>query len=136
VRGGNGSTAVAEGLGFAIPSNTVRYIAERIIAQGYFARPNLGVSYQSITPSIARRYGLPTQWGAYVTNVDLGSPAASAGIKRGDIIVSISDQSIDEQNSYMNVLFKYQPGDKVTIKTLRDGQEMSFDVILGEARTN
>ena len=134
VRGGNGSTAVAEGLGFAIPSNTVRYIAERIISQGYFARPNLGVSYQSITPSIARRYGLPTQWGAYVTNVDFGSPAASAGIKRGDIIVSIGDQSIDEQNSYMNVLFKYQPGDQVTIKVLRDSQEMSFDVTLGEAR--
>ena len=69
-----------------------------------------------------------------MTNVDFGSPAASAGIKRGDIIVSIGDQSIDEQNSYMNVLFKYQPGDQVTIKVLRDSQEMSFDVTLGEAR--
>ena len=69
-----------------------------------------------------------------MTNVDFGSPAAGAGIKRGDIIVSIGDQSIDEQNSYMNVLFKYQPGDQVTIKVLRDSQEMSFDVTLGEAR--
>ena len=136
VRGGIGSTAIAEGLGFAIPSNTVRLIAERIIAQGYFARSYLGANYQSIPPSIARRYDLPTQWGAYVTNVDPGSPAARAGLERGDIIVSLGDQSIDEQNSYINVLFAYQPGNQVTIKTLRNGQEMMFDVILGEASTN
>ena len=136
VRGGIGSTAIAEGLGFAIPSNTVRLIAERIIAQGYFARPYLGANYQSISPSIARRYDLPTQWGAYVTNVDPGSPAARTGLDRGDIIVSIGGQTIDEQNSYINVLFAYQPGNQVTIKTLRNGQEMMFDVILGEASTN
>ncbi len=136
VRGGNGSSAVAEGLGFAIPSNTMRFIADRIIAQGYFARPYLGVSYQSISPSIARRYSLPAQWGAYVTDVNSGSPAANAGFQRGDIIVSIGDQSIDEQNSYINVLFEYQPGDQVSIKALRDGQEMTFDMTLGEASTN
>jgi len=136
VRGGNGSTAVAEGLGFAIPSNTARYISERIISQGYFARPYLGVSYQSITPAIARRYDLPVQWGAYVTNVDFGSPASNTGLKRGDIIVSIGDQSIDENNSYINTLFTYQPGDQVTIKAMRDGQEITFDVTLGEAKAN
>ena len=136
VRGGNGASAVAEGLGFAIPSNTMRFIADRIIAQGYFARPYLGVSYQSISPSIARRYSLPADWGAYVTDVDSGSPAANAGVKQGDIIVSIGDQSIDEQNSYINVLFEYQPGDQVTIKALRDGQTMTFDVTLGETSTN
>ena len=135
VRGGNGSSAVAEGLGFAIPSNTVRLIAERIIAQGYFARPYLGVSFQSITPSIARRYDLPASWGAYVTDVDSGSPAAGAGFQRGDIIVSIGEQNIDEQNSYINALFAYQPGDRVTLKALRNGQEVTFDVTLGEART-
>ena len=136
VRGGNGSSAVAEGLGFAIPSNTVRLIAERIIAQGYFARPYLGVNFQSITPSIARRYDLPTSWGAYVTDVDSRGPAANAGLQRGDIIISIGEQNIDEENSYINLLFAYQPGDQVTIKALRNGQEMTFDVTLGEARTN
>lgn len=136
VRGGNGSSAVAEGLGFAIPSNTMGLIAERIIAQGYFARPYLGVNYQSINPSIARRYELPTQWGAYVTDVDSSGPAAKAGLQRGDIIVSIGEQSIDEEHSYINTLFAYQPGDKVTIKAIRDGQEMTFDVTLGEARMN
>ncbi len=136
VRGGNGSSAVAEGLGFAVPSNTVRLIAERIIAQGYFARPYLGVSFQSITPAVARRYDLPTSWGAFVTDVDSRGPAANAGLQRGDIIVSIGEQSINEENSYINVLFAYQPGDQVTIKALRNGQEVTFDVSLGEARAN
>jgi len=136
VRGGNGSSAVAEGLGFAIPSNTVRLIAERIIAQGYFARPYLGVNFQSITPAIARRYDLPAAWGAYVTDVDSGGPAANTGLQRGDIIVSIGEQSIDEENSYINVLFTHQPGDEVTIKALRNGQEVTFNVILEEAGTN
>jgi 2-alkenal reductase len=136
VRGGNGSSTVAEGLGFAIPSNTARFIAERIISQGYFARPYLGVNYQSINPSIARRYDLPAQWGAYVTDVDSAGPAANAGLQPGDIIVSIGEQSIDEANSYINTLFSYQSGDQVTIKALRDGQEVTFDVTLGEARAN
>jgi 2-alkenal reductase len=135
VRGGGVSSTVVEGLGFAVPSNTVRFIAERIIAQGYFARPYLGVSYQSITPSIARRYNLPVQWGAYVTEVDPSSPAAKAGLERGDIIVSIGERSIDEGDSYINILFAHQPGEQVKIKALRDGQEMRFDVTLGEAST-
>ncbi|MGD8404579.1 MAG: trypsin-like peptidase domain-containing protein [Anaerolineales bacterium] len=136
VRGGNGGSAVAEGLGFAIPANIMRFITERIIDQGYFARPYLGISYQSISPSIARRYSLPAQWGAYVTDVDSGSPAANAGLQRGDIIVSIGEQAIDDQNSYINTLFEYQPGAQVSLKALRDGQEVTFNVILGEASTN
>jgi serine protease Do len=136
VRGGNGSSTVAEGLGFAIPSNTMRFIAERIISQGYFARPYLGVNYQSITPSIARRYNLPTQYGAYITDIDSRGPAASAGLQRGDIIASIGEQEIDAAHSYINTLFAYQSGDQVTIKALRDGQELTFDVTLGEAWRN
>ena len=134
VRSGNGSNTVVEGLGFAIPSNTVRFIAERVIAQGYFARPYLGVNFQSITPSIARRYDLPTQWGAYVTDVDRNSPAAQAGLARGDIIVSIGNRTIDEDNSYVNALFAYQPGDQVDINVQRGSDEISFQVTLGEAR--
>jgi serine protease Do len=136
VRGGNGSTTVAEGLGFAIPSNTVKLIAERIITQGYFARPDLGVSYQAINPAIASRYNLPAQWGAYVTNVAAGSPAAQAGIQRGDIIVSIGNTAIDEQTSYINALFDYQPGEQVAVKLIRNGSEMTLSVTLGNAKAN
>ena len=134
VRGGNGSSAIAEGLGFAIPSNTMRLIAERIISKGYFARPYLGAKIQSISPPIARRYDLPAQWGAYVNNVDLNSPAANAGLQRGDIIVSIGEKNIDENNSYINVLFSFQPGDLMNIKILRGDQEITLQTTLGEAK--
>ncbi len=134
VRGGNGSSAVAEGLGFAIPSNTVRSIAERIISQGYFARPTIGVNWQSITPSIASRYSLPTEWGAYVTGVGTGSPAAQAGLQRGDIILRIGEYQLDAEHSFLNTLFSYQPGDQLDIVLLRGQEQITLPVTLGEAQ--
>jgi serine protease Do len=134
VRGGNGSSAVAEGLGFAIPANTVRTIAERIISQGYFARPTLGVNWQSINPSIARRYNLPTEWGAYVTSVASGGPGARAGLQRGDIIISIGADHLDAENSFLNTLFNFQPGEQVDLKVIRGQEEITLQATLGEAR--
>ena len=136
VRGGNGSTAIAEGLGFSIPSNTVHFIAERIIQTGHFARPYLGIGTQTITPAIGQRYHLDTQWGAYIMQVDSNSPAATAGLQQNDIIVSIGDQTIDSDHSFINALFANQPGDQVEVKILRDNQEMVLKVTLGEAKTN
>jgi serine protease Do len=136
VRGGNGSTAVAEGLGFSIPSNTVSFIAERIIQNGFFARPYLGIGSQTITPPIAQRYHLGTQYGAYITQIDPNSPAAQAGLQQDDIITSVGNQSIDADHSFINALFAYQPGDQVAIKFLRNGQEMTVNVTLGQATKN
>jgi 2-alkenal reductase len=134
VRGGNGSSASVEGLGFAVPSNTVNLIAQRIINTGYFARPYLGVNWQNINPSIARRYRLETDWGAYITRVASDSPAAQTGIQRGDIILSVGEYTLDEEHSYLNSLFNYQPGEKVDIKVLREDEEITVPVTLGEAR--
>ncbi len=136
VRGGNGSTAVAEGLGFSIPSNTVQFIAEKIIQIGHFARPYLGIGSQTITPAIAQRYHLGAQWGAYITQVDPNSPASNAGLQQNDIITSVGNQAIDSDHSFINALFAYQPGDQVEVKILRNNQEMTVNVTLGEARTN
>jgi 2-alkenal reductase len=134
VRGGFGSSAVAEGLGFAIPSNTVRLIAQQIIEKGYFSRPYLGVEWQSITPAINRRYQLGTDWGAYITQVESGSPAERGGLQRGDIIIRIGDHTINEGHSFINALFAYQPGDQVVITVLRNGKEIPLNVTLGEVR--
>jgi serine protease Do len=78
----SGSGSVAEGLGFAIPSNTVQAVAGQIIKTGHFARPFLGVKGQTITPYLARRYNLPVEWGVYVTGVEDGSPAQKAGLQQ------------------------------------------------------
>lgn len=135
VRGGN-SGAVAEGLGFAIPSNTARAVAEQIMQKGYFSRPYLGVRWQSISPDIASAYNLPVKWGAYVTNVTANSPAGKAGLQTDDIIIQIGDIPIDETHSYINVLFEYKPGDQVTVKVLRNGQELNLQVTLGESTSS
>ncbi len=134
VRGGMGTTAVAEGLGFAIPSNTVRLISEQIITKGFFARPYLGITWQGINPTIARRYQLPVEWGAYVTDVEPGSPADRSGIKKGDIIVQIGNMEINQQRSYLNALFAQQPGDTVSIKIYRQNTTLELNVTLGTSR--
>ncbi len=128
--------AIAEGLGFAIPSNTAQIIGEQIIEKGYFARPNLGVDWQAINPRLAARFDLPVQWGAYVTDVYPGSPAQKAGIREGDIIVRIGDQEINENYSFVNALFDHQPGEQVTVEVVRANERMEFQVTLGEAGQN
>ncbi len=132
IRNGN-SGAVAEGLGFAIPANTARAVAEQIMQKGYFSRPYMGVRVQSISPDIADAYNLPVKWGAYVTNVASSSPAGKAGLQTDDIIIQIGDIPIDETHSYINVLFQYKPGDQVNVVVLRNGKKLELQVTLGEA---
>lgn len=129
-----GQGAVAEGLGFAIPVNTARAVAEQIIQKGYFARPFLGISYQPISPSIAQMYRLPVQYGVYITNISSNSPASTAGLKVGDIITAINNNAISDTNGYINILFTFKPGDKVTIEFVRSNQQMQVEVVLGESK--
>ncbi len=126
------SGAVAEGLGFAIPTNTAAVVAEQIIQKGYFSRPYLGARWQAINPNIAARYNLPAEWGVYLTDVLAGSPAAKAGLQRGDIIVKIGDTTLDESTSFLNVLYSYQPGQDVALVIMRGPSEQTLTVTLGE----
>ena len=132
VRGGVSGLAVAEGLGFAIPSNTAQVISDQIIRDGYFARPYLGIRWQPISPSLAAQYDLPVEWGAYITSVSSGSPAAAGGLETGDIIVRIGDTTIDEDHSFVNALFASSPGEKVTLEVVRNGENLQLSVTLGE----
>jgi serine protease Do len=132
----SGSSAIAEGLGFAIPVNTARAVAEQIIQKGYFSRPYIGIRWQSVTPQVAYYYNLPVQWGVYVTEVLANSPASQADLQAGDIITRIGDVSLDETHSYINALFLYKPGDTVSIGLLRNGRELQVQVTLGESSSN
>ena len=129
----SGSGSVAEGLGFAIPANTARAVAEQIMQKGYFSRPYLGVRYQSITPNVAARYGLPVEWGAYITDVIDGSPASQAGLRPDDIITRVGDIALDETHSYINTLFLYKPGDQLTVEVVRSRKTVEVQVTLGES---
>lgn len=125
---------VAEGLGFAIPVNTAQVIAQQIIRQGYFSRPYIGINYQPIDPNIAARYGLPVQWGVYITDVSLNSPASQAGLQHGDIITKVGDVTLDETHAYVNTLFTYKPGDQITLTVMRNNQAKQLQITLGETK--
>lgn len=129
---GSSTSAVAEGLGFAVPSNTAELISRQIISKGYFARPYMGVSIQQINPSTAARYSLPVEWGAYVTRVGSGSPADTAGIRQGDIIVRMGDQTFDDDTQFVNALFNYSPGDSVEVEIVRNNEHIILQVALTE----
>lgn len=127
------SGSVAEGLGFAVPVNTARAVAEQIIQKGYFSRPFMGIRFQQVTPNIAAAYNLPVQWGVYVTEVSQGSPAGAAGLQQGDIIFKIGDVTLDETHSYINTLFTFKPGDQVSLGIIRDNREINLTIMLGES---
>jgi 2-alkenal reductase len=132
VRGSNGS-AIAEGLGFAIPMNTAQAVASQLIAKGYFARPFMGISYQAISPDIASAYNLPAKWGVYITKVLSGSPANDAGLQVNDIITSIGGVQLDDTHGYLNLLYSYKPGDSIALGVLRDGKDVTLNITLGES---
>jgi 2-alkenal reductase len=132
----SGSGTVAEGLGFAIPIDTAKTVAEQLIQTGHLSHPYLGISFQPITPDIATAYNLPAQWGVYVTNVGANSPASKAGIQTGDIITSIGGVALDGDHSYVNTLFTHNPGDKVTIDLIRNNRKLQVEATLGTASAN
>lgn len=135
VRGQGYGTVVAEGLGFAIPVNTARVVADQLIQKGFVSRPYLGIRWQAVTPDLAARYGLPVEWGVYVARVTADTPAGQAGIQQGDIITQIGDIELDESHSYINALFSYQAGQKISITLVRDTQTLVVEVTLGEAQS-
>ena len=132
VRGGGFGSALAEGLGFAVASNTVRAVSDQIVQNGYVARPYLGIRWESINPRIAWVYDLPVDWGIYVTRVATASAAALAGIQPGDIIVALGETPLDEEHPFINALLAYQPGDTLTASVVRGLEVHSIDLVLGE----
>ena len=135
VRGSQNTSTYAEGLGFAIPSDTARLIAEQIIANGSFSRPYLGIQWADITPRMASNYNFPVNYGVFVLEVSSGSPAAQANIQRNDIITKIGDYEITADAAFYNCLFKYTPGEVVQIEVLRNGSKKLLDVTLGGGTT-
>lgn len=135
VRGSGFGSAVAEGLGFAIPINTARAVAEQIIEQGYVARPYMGIRWQTVTPRLASAYNLPVEWGIFITEIDPNGPAANAGMQDGDIITRIGDVSLDENHSFINALFTYEPNQTISVEWMRGRQKLEAQVTLGETRT-
>src|SRR3990172_6529525 len=130
VRGGAGQS-VAEGLGFAIESARARTVAESIIAKGNYPRPYLGVRWEWVTPDLAAQNGLPATYGAYLSEVSAGGPAAQAGLRTGDLVTGMDGAAFDEDHPFLNRLLEHVPCDYVSLDTLRDGSRLQIEVVLG-----
>lgn len=127
--------AGVEGLGFAIPSDTVLDVINQIVSQGYVSgRPYLGISGESLGLFYQRYYRLPS--GLYINAVAEGSAAAQAGIAQGDILISLDGNRITTQNELDTLLYRYNAGDQVTIVIYRGGYTMQADIVLEEAGTS
>jgi 2-alkenal reductase len=133
-----GSGDVAQGIGFAIPSNRARDIAIQILAHGTVQHPFIGVTYRGIDSQLQATQALPVDHGALVSNVTAGSPADKAGMKKGDIILAIDGKTIDSDNTLFSLLSKHNPGDKVKLTVLRSGSNtnMTIEVTLGQRPSN
>ena len=121
-----------EGLGFAAPSNIVRTVYEQLKDHGRVRRGSIGAVVQSITPVMARALDLPQESGAIVADVDVGGPAGAAGLRIGDIVVSLDGKPIENGRQFDVNLYRRAAGDVAQLVVLRAGRQVQLPVAVGQ----
>jgi 2-alkenal reductase len=135
IRGAGGD--VAEGLGFAIPVNTVKTITAQLIATGSIPRPYLGIASRRLSLQMAAYYDLRGSDGNLLTHGELvirvepGSPGEKAGLQPGDVIIAVGAAAVDDAHPLVNILLQHKPGDTVDLHIVRDGKELTLKATLG-----
>ncbi len=124
--GGDASTSGSIGLGFAIPSNEARDVAEQLIADGFAEHARMGVSLADIVATTEAG----DRAAAVVTEVVAGSPAADAGIRQGDAVIAVGGRRVTDALSMTAVVRSYRPGEAVAVTLVRDGRTSDLDVTL------
>jgi serine protease DegQ len=120
------------GIGFAIPVSTARTVLESIITTGSVTRGWIGVEPQDVTPEIAESFGLQQKSGAIVAGVLQGGPADKAGIKPGDILVSVNGDDITDTTKLLNTVAQIKPGTATKVHVVRKGKEFDVNVVIGK----
>jgi len=120
------------GIGFAIPVNMVKSSMDQLIKYGQVKRGILGVQLYNVTPDIAKEFGLGETTGALVAGVAQGSAAERAGIKTGDIIISLNGVTMKNSGELRNAIGLLHVGDKVEIGLLRDGKPRRVSALIAE----
>lgn len=126
------ATTGVEGMGFAIPINTVKAVVDELMTKGYVARPYLGVTIFDKPTAARYGYQLSIEKGVYIFQVGLDSPAGRAGFQRGDIILSIDGKEVNSVGDVRNAIAAHKIGDKIKVVIDREGRQETLDVTLEE----
>ncbi len=125
------------GIGFAIPINMAREIMGQLIAHGEVRRGQLGVTAQDLTPDLAKAFNIQVESGTVVAEVAPGSPAATAGLKAGDVIMSVNDRAVRSSADVRNIIGMMRIGQQVKMDILRDGNTKKvITATIAEPHTN
>lgn len=120
------------GIGFAIPTNLAKSVMAQLISHGSVERGRIGVNGQDLTPQLAKAFGLNSTNGGVITRVVPKSPAAKAGLKAEDIILSANGKEIENFAQLRNIVGLLRVGDKVDLKILRGGKPQTVTVTVGK----
>lgn len=120
--------ASGQGIGFAIPINLAQLIARQLIDKGEVSRGWLGVSIQPLTPELAKSFGLDRVSGVLVNQVLADGPAAQAGIRRGDILLTLGGKEVKGVRELQLLVASTPAGETVAVEILRDGKRQSLQV--------
>ncbi|MEK7793429.1 MAG: DegQ family serine endoprotease [Candidatus Hydrogenedentota bacterium] len=126
-------TGQFNGIGLAIPINMAKWVRDQLVDGGKVTRGYLGVYMQPITPDLAEGFGLDKDThGVVVESAMEDSPAANAGIERGDVITKMDGRTIDEMGAFRNHIAMLKPGDRVSLEVMRGNDSKTFDIAIAE----
>ena len=124
------------GIGFAIPSNMASHVMTLLRTEGRVRRAQLGITVQPVTSDLAASLGLKDVAGAIVSAVAPDSAADGAGLKQGDVVLSLNDEPVSDANALRNRVAEATPGSRATVVVIRDGRQRELTATLGEAIPN
>ncbi len=122
----------AQGMGFAIPSETIKRIMDQIARHGRVVRPWLGISGMDVNKSVARRYSLPVDQGVLLAEAIREGPARDAGLRVGDIVMKIGESKVEGMKDLVGALSRLSIGDEVSVQFVRNGTSYETKLRLKE----